>query len=89
MRTGRSYSGRFEQPLAAMRSAGQKPGPALNEQSHVVGVERVHVLQRIDRIEDRRSVDLRRQRQLHKNAVDGPIGIQRADQFQQFALRSP
>jgi 3-isopropylmalate/(R)-2-methylmalate dehydratase large subunit len=50
-------------------------------------VEAVHVLRRQDALDDGLRIDLRRQRQLHQDAVDGVIGVQPVHQRQQLGLR--
>jgi hypothetical protein len=47
-------------------------------------MEPVHVLGRVDRLDDRARTDLRRQRQLHQDAIDRRIGVQQLHQRQQF-----
>ena len=46
----------------------------------------VDVLRRRDRFQDSRRIDVRGQRQLHENAVNGGIGVQRLDEREQFGF---
>ena len=69
-----------QQLLDAVRRAGQEPRPALHDPAHVLGMEGVDVLQRIDGLEHPRLVDLLRQRQLHQDAVDRRVAVQPVDQ---------
>jgi len=49
-------------------------------------METVDILVRRDRFEDAAFVDLLRQRELNKDAVDAHIVVQRIDQLEQFGL---
>ncbi len=61
------------------RGAGHEAWPLLHESAHVLGVESVHVLGRVDEVEHARGVDLARQRQLDEDAVDVGATVQLRD----------
>ena len=77
----------LEQLLHAERRAGREHGVAGDQAADVVEVEAVDVLLHRDALEHMRHVDMRRQRQLHQDAVHRRIGVERIDARQQ--LRSP
>ena len=81
----------FKQHQAAERRARHqwRPGSgeaAAPQRPGVDRVEAVHVLGRVDGAEDRRRVDLRRQRQLHQDAVHRRVGVEALQQRQQLGL---
>ena len=53
----------------------------------IFGVERVHVLFRVDMLHDERFVQVLRQRRLHQNAVDLRVCVQLFDKRQKLLLR--
>ena len=80
--------GAVDQHHAAGRRAGheralQRPR---RQQAGVERVKTVNVLARIDGLQHLFGVYLPRQRQLHEDAVDGRIGVERGDKAQQFGL---
>ena len=46
----------------------------------------VDILRRVDRLEHRVGIDLRRQGELDKNAMHGGIGVERGDSAQHFFM---
>ena len=74
---------RHQQLLNAVRSAGQKSGPALHEQADVLWVKSVDVLARMHGEQNAAGVHLRRQRQLHQYAVDQVVLVESVYQLQQ------
>jgi len=54
----------------------------------VFRMEAVYVLARVDAVDQRSGVDMRRQRQLHQDAMNARIGVELVDQLRQFGLRS-
>ena len=70
--------------LDAVGRAGQKSRPALHDPAHVLGMEGVDVLERIDGLRARVLVDLLRQRQLHQDAVDRRVAVEPVDQGQKL-----
>ncbi|MDF3009544.1 MAG: hypothetical protein K0S03_340 [Burkholderiales bacterium] len=79
-------AGMLEQAHHAGRRAGHEPGRAGNEGAEVHGVEAVDVLGGRNQRKYARRIDVARQRQLHQDAVDCGIGIERLDSLQQFGL---
>ena len=71
---------------AAERRARHQARQPAGEPAGIERMESVHVLVRIDGGDDLVGVDLRRQRQLHQNAVDLRVGIEPRDQVEQFGL---
>ena len=55
----------------------------------VYGVEAVHVLGVVDLLDDHGFIDVRRQRQLHQNAVHPLVGVQPVYQVQEGGLTGP
>ena len=60
--------------------AGAQHRDALGQPADGIGVKPVDVLHRTDVLDDRQLVDVRRQRQLHENAVDGGIVVELGDE---------
>lgn len=67
--------------LYALRSAWQKSWAPLDESADVFGVERVDIFGGRNRAENTRSIDLRRQRQLHENPMHGVVFIEFSDEL--------
>jgi hypothetical protein len=65
---------------------GRSVGIFTAKSADVVGVETVDVLVRTDALDHRLGIDVRRQRQLHQDAVDAVVGVEAVDQRQQFVL---
>ena len=59
---------------------------AQRQPPHVHRLEAIHVLGRIDPVDQRLLVDMWRQRRLHQDAVHGRIGIETVDQREQLVL---
>ena len=70
----------------ACRCTGQKIVFAEHDLADVHGVERVHVLLRIDRRDDRLVVKVLGKRKLYQNAVDVGLVVQRFHQREQLLL---
>ena len=70
---------RFRQPHAAERRARHQRRQAARQPPDIERVEAVHVLGRVDGGDDLVCVDLRRQRQLHQDAVDVGVGVELAE----------
>ncbi len=70
---------------AAKGGAGKKPVEPDGEPPALTGMKAIHILIRIDRLNDLQRIDMLRQRQLHKDAVHILIGIEATDQRQQLA----
>ena len=79
-------SRRQQQLLATGWRTWQKPWPALDHQSNVFRMKTVDIFDRRDGVEHRLLVDLRRQWQLHQNAVRIRIGVQFCDECQKLVL---
>ena len=63
--------------------AGGRNREARHPAADVIGMEAVHVLVRVDALQDLLGVDLLGQRQLHQDAGDLGVGIEFIDQGQQ------
>ena len=63
---------------------GDRPRPLRHQRPHVEGVKAVDVFLGRNFEQDARRIDLRRQRQLHQDAVDVIPRVEPADQFEQF-----
>ena len=85
-RPARSPPRRAQQHHAAERRAGDEPRQAGGEPAGVERVQPVDVLGRIDRRDDGERVEMRRQRQLHEDAVDRVVGVQLGDELHQLVL---
>ena len=79
-------AGFVQQAHAAAGRAGREYLDALHQAADVFAVEAIHVLDRVNRVDHRRLVDVRRQWQLHEDAVDRRIGIQLRKQVQHLRL---
>ena len=66
--------------------AGPQTELAQGQMTDVFGMEAVHVLARIDAMDQAGGIRNTRQRQLHQDAVDRRIGVQAIDQRQQFGF---
>lgn len=64
------------------RRAGGKDGVARHKPADIVEMKAVHILVRRYPVQDFPNVELRRQRQLHQNAVHLRIGVEPVDQIQ-------
>ena len=76
--------------MHALRRAWDETRFAAPQQSDIDRMKTVHVLRGIERADNPARVEPRRQRQLHQDAVNPVVGIERGDQFQQrghFAIR--
>ena len=62
-----------QHPLHPGGRAGDEPRPALRQEAGVLRMEAVHVAVRRHRVEHGHAVDVRRQRQLHEDAVSRPV----------------
>ncbi len=71
----------------AVRRARAEQRAAGHQRAGVRNVETVDILFRGDRLDDLVAVDVRRQRQLHQNAVDTRIAVQFVDARQQIGFR--
>ena len=80
-------TGRADQLDDAGRRAGQERVVADHDPPHVVRVEGVDILARVDMLNHELFVQMLRQRGLHENAVDFFIRIQLFDQCEQLFLR--
>ena len=67
--------------------AGTWSGSAEEEPPGVERVQPVDVLVRVDRGDDARLVDVRRQRELHEDPVDRVVRVQLLEQLEDLALR--
>ena len=67
---------------------GTSPGRWVERKPTLTGMEAVHVFGRIDSHQDFLGVHLRRQRQLHQDAVDFVAPVQFEDQIQQLLGRN-
>src|SRR5262249_61011314 len=76
----------LEQPDHAEGRAGPHQRNALRETADVVRVETVDVLVRVDPLDHRTPADVRRQGQLHQDAVHALIAIELVDQSQQASF---
>ena len=76
-----------QQLLHALRRAGQEPRPALHQPADVLRMKRVDVLRRAHGQQHAVRIDLRRQRQLHQDAVDRLVLVQLGDQLEQLVGR--
>ena len=77
----------FQQNHAAGRRARQHRAPvATHEPPGIDRMQAVDVLFRPDRLDHRRLVEMRRQRQLHQDAMDRRIGVERLHDRQQVRL---
>ena len=74
---------RFEHLHAAVGRAGPEAGHAGHQRAGTGDVKTVHVLGRRDGFDHLLRVDVRRQRQLHQDAVNGRVGVQRGNARQQ------
>ena len=63
-------------------------GVAERELGDVDGMEAVHVLARVDGLDDGALVDVRRGRRLDEDAVNGGVGVERLNERDEFGLRS-
>ena len=65
-------------PAASSRPAACRApaSPAVMQPADIDRVEAVHVLGRVDRLDHRAGADMRRQRQLHQDAVHRIVGVQ-------------
>ena len=73
---------------AAQRRAGHHGLLPRAQKAHVRDMEPVHILGRINRVDDQIAVQMFRQRQLHEDAMHRRIGVQLGDQRQQISLGS-
>ena len=80
-------AGLREQAHAAVRRARTQHRALQHQPADVVRMEAVDVLARIDALGHALRIDLLRQRQLHQDAVDRGIGVERVDQRQQLGFR--
>ena len=71
----------------AVGRAGPHRRYAQREAADVVGMEPVDILVRVDRLDDRLLVDVRRQWHLHEDPVDRVVRVQAFDQLGQLRLR--
>jgi hypothetical protein len=69
-----------QQAHHARGRAGAQQGDALGEPADVVGMEAVDVLGRVDGLDDPACVELRGERQLDQDAVDGRVLVEPGDQ---------
>ncbi len=65
---------------------GLNPALAQGEPTDILGMEAIDVLARVDAIDQHVRIDVRRQRQLHEDAVDLRIGVEFVDQRGEFGL---
>ncbi len=79
-------TGACEQGHDALRRAGAQEGDALGQAADVVGMEAVHVLVRVDALQQLGGIEVGGEGQLDQNAVDGRVVVQAVDQRQQFFL---
>ena len=77
-----------QQPLAAERRAGDECiRIAERELRDVDGMESVHVLSRVERLDDRALINVLRRRRLHEDAVDRGVVVQGAHDIEELRLR--
>ena len=76
----------FEEFEDAAGSAGQDQGVSLSEAAGVERMEAVDVLDGLDRADDARRVEVRRQRQLHEHTVHLLVPVQHGDAVDQVVL---
>ena len=76
----------FQQRHHAARSARPQQGHLDRQPAHIVGMEAVNILFRIDALDHRLRINLLGQRQLHQNTVDIRVGVQAINDIQQFLL---
>ena len=76
----------LQQHQAAQRRAGHQRVLARRQPTRVDDMKPVDVLGRVDGVDHRGGVDLRRQRQLDQDAMNGWVAIQPFDQGQQIVL---
>ena len=76
----------LEQLLHTIGRARREHRAAGDEATDVVEMETVHVLVHGDAFQHRRNTDMRRQRQLDEDAVDGRVGIQGIDTVEYLLL---
>ena len=84
MTAAHRFVGMRQQGHDALRRARTQAGLAQGQTPDVFGVEAVHVLVRANALDQVGGVDVRRQRQLHEDAVDLRIGIEAIDQRIEF-----
>ncbi len=77
------------QKHGAGRRAGDQPGFEIagGQLAGIDDMQAIDILLRPDRLNDRIRIQMLRQRQLHENAVDGRIVVQRGHQGSQLFLR--
>ena len=68
--------------MQAIGVQGTSVGSLAASRPTLMRMEAVDILVRVNAADDARGIDLRRQRQLHQNAVHRGIGIQLGDQRQ-------
>src|SRR5438445_1091493 len=68
----------------SQRRAGDQARLSADQSSEVYGMKAVHILLRVDSLQNAARIHLARQRQLHEYAVNVLTAIQVADQLQQF-----
>jgi len=73
----------------AVWRAGTQRRNSLRQAAHGKRVKAVHILGRINALNNRVRFDVIRQRQLHEDAIHRHIGIQRVNEIQQFVRRGP
>ena len=84
----RGHTSVLEQADATCGRAGHEAGGVFQrELGHILRVEAIHVLARVDGAHDGAFVDVLRRRALDQDAVDGGIGIELGHQRQEFLLR--
>ena len=76
----------LEQHQAAERRAGDEARKAGGEPSRILDVEAIDILRRIDGVDHRTFVDLRRQGQLDEDAVHRIVRIEPRDEIDQLGL---
>ena len=80
-------AGNFQQLHAAGRGAGDEAGRVFeHELGDVFRVEAIDVLARVDLADDGFLVDVLGRRRLDEDAVDGGVGVEIADDLEQFLL---
>src|SRR3569623_432285 len=72
---------------AAERCARRQRRQPAREPPRIAGMQPIHVLRRLDRVDDGVGVQPLRQRQLHQNAVDARIAVEPVDHRQHLGLR--
>ena len=85
-RAGKCCTGSGEELHHRARGAGGQHVLTVGEAAGIDGMEAVHVLCRVDRLEDGAAFDMRRQRKLDQYAVHVRVRIQRGDNPKQGSL---